>query len=171
MACGTMRRKIPLLEEAFTGHFTDHHSFLLTKMLARVDDIDADIADLDTRIGAEIRPFADQVERLDAIPGIDRTSAQAIIAEIGVDMSRFPTPAHLSSWARFAPGVNESAGKQKGTGATGHGNRYLARTLGNAAAGAGRTQTFLGTRYRRLARRRGKETALVAVGRSVLVSI
>jgi len=171
MACGSMRRKIPTLEEAFTGHFTSHHAFLLTKMLARVDDIDADIADLDTRIEAEIGPFADQVERLDAIPGIDRTAAQAIIAEIGVDMSRFPTPAHLASWARFAPGVKESAGKQKGTGATGHGNRYLARTLGNAAAGAGRTQTFLGARYRRLARRRGNKKALVAVGRSMLVII
>src|SRR5512144_1881024 len=127
LACGRMRRKIPMLEEAFTGYFTDHHAFLLTKMLARVDELDADIADLDARIEAEIRPFADQVERLDAIPGIDTTAAQAIIAEIGVDMSRFPTPAHLASWARFAPGVKESAGKQKGTGATGHGNRYLAR--------------------------------------------
>src|SRR4249919_3967224 len=74
MACGSMRRKIPMLEEAFTGHFTHHHAFLLTKMLARVDDIDADIAELDTRIEAEIRPFADRVERLDAIPGIDRTA-------------------------------------------------------------------------------------------------
>ena len=86
-------------------------------------------------------------------------------------MSRFPTPAHLASWAQFAPGVKESAGKQKGRGATGHGNRYLARTLGNAVAGAGRTQTFLGARYRRLARRRGNKKALVAVGRSMLVII
>jgi transposase len=171
MACGRMRSKIPMLEEAFTGHFTDHHAFLLAKMLARVDDIDADIAELDARIEAEIRPFADQVERLDAIPGIDRTAAQAIIAEIGVDMSRFPTPAHLASWAKFAPGVKESAGKQKGRGATGHGNRYLARTLGNTVAGAGRTQTFLGARYRRLARRRGNKRAVVAVGRSMLVII
>ena len=91
-----MRRKIPMLVEAFTGHCTGHHAFLLAKMLARVDDIDADITELDTRIEAEIGPFADQVERLDAIPGIDRTAAQAIIAEIGVDMSRFPTPAHLA---------------------------------------------------------------------------
>jgi len=160
-----------MLVEAFTGYFTDHHAFLLTKMLARVDDIDADLADLDARIEAEIGPFADQVRRLDAIPGIDRAAAHAIIAEIGVDMSRFPTPAHLASWARFAPGVKESAGKQKGCGASGHGNRYLARILGNAAAGAGRTNTFLGARYRRLARRRGNKKALVAVGRSMLVVI
>ena len=86
-------------------------------------------------------------------------------------MTRFPTPAHLASWARFAPGVKESAGKQKGRGATGHGNRYLARVLGEAAVAAGQTDTFLGERYRRLARRRGKKKAIVAVGRSILVII
>ena len=171
LARGRMRSKLPMLEEAFTGHFTDHHAFLLAKMLSRVDELDADIADMDARIEAEIRPFADQVDRLDAIPGIGRTTAQAIIAEVGVDMSRFPTPAHLASWARFAPGVKESAGKPKGRAATGHGNRYLARVLGDAAVSAGRTNTFLGARYRRLARRRGKKKALVAVGRSMLVII
>ena len=171
MACGSMRRKIPMLEEAFTG-LLHRPSRVPADQDARPGGrLDADIAELDTRIEAEIRPFADQVERLDAIPGIDRTAAQAIIAEIGVDMSRFPTPAHLASWAKFAPGVKESAGKQKGRGATGHGNRYLARTLGNAVAGAGRTQTFLGARYRRLARRRGNKRAVVAVGRSMLVII
>ena len=86
-------------------------------------------------------------------------------------MSRFPTPGHLASWARFAPGVKSSAGKNKGNGATGQGNRYLARVLGEAAIGAGRTDTFLGARYRRIARRRGKKKALVAVGRSILVII
>ena len=94
-----------------------------------------------------------------------------IIAEIGVDMSRFPTAAHLCSWARFAPGVKESAGRKKGNGATGHGNRYLAAVLGEAAVSAGRTDTFLGQRYRRIARRRGKKKAIVAVGRSILVII
>ena len=86
-------------------------------------------------------------------------------------MTRFPTPAHLSSWAKFAPGVNSSAGKNKGNGSTGHGNRYLARVLGEAAVIAGRTDTFLGARYRRIARRRGKKKAIVAVGRSILVII
>ena len=94
-----------------------------------------------------------------------------IIAEIGTDMTRFPTPAHLTSWARFAPGVKESAGKTKGNGTTGHGNRYLARVLGEAAVGASRTDTFLGERYRRIARRRGKKKAIVAVGRSILIII
>jgi transposase len=87
-----------------------------------------------------------------------------IIAEVGLDMTRFPTPAHLSSWARFAPGVKESAGRKKGTAATGHGDRYLARVLGEAAVSAARTNTFLGKRYRRIARRRGKKKAIVAVG-------
>ena len=171
MACGSMRRKIPMLEEAFTGYFTDHHAFLLAKMLDRVDELNTDIADLDTRIEADIRPFANQVEQLVAIPGIGHNAARAIIAEIGVDMGRFPTPAHLASWARFAPGVKESAGKPTGRGATGHGNRYLARTLGEAAVAAGRTKSFPGARYRRLARRRGNKRALVAVGRSMLVII
>ena len=97
--------------------------------------------------------------------------AHIILAEIGVDMTRFPTPAHLCSWARFAPGVKESAGRTKGRGSTGHGNRYLARVLGEAAVGASRTDTFLGERYRRIARRRGKKMAIVAVGRSILVII
>jgi transposase len=86
-------------------------------------------------------------------------------------MTRFPTAGHLASWARFAPGVKQSAGKNKGRGSTGHGNRYLARLLGEAAVGAGRTDTFLGERYRRIARRRGKKKAIVAVGRSLLVII
>ena len=94
-----------------------------------------------------------------------------IIAEVGLDMARFPTAAHLCSWARFAPGVKESAGKKKGRGSTGHGNPYLARVLGEAAVTAGKTDTFLGERYRRIARRRGKKKAIVAVGRSILVIV
>jgi transposase len=86
-------------------------------------------------------------------------------------MTRFPTPAHLSSWAKFAPSVKSSAGKTKGNGSTGHGNSYLARILGEAAAGAGKTNTFLGARYQRLVRRRGKNKAIVAVGRSILIII
>ena len=171
LARGRMRAKITQLEEAFTGHFTDHHALLLTKMLARIDALDADIAELDTTIGEMIVPFAPAVERLDEIPGVGITSARVIIAEVGVDMSRFPTAAHLASWARFAPGVKESAGQKKGTGTTGHGNRYLARALGEAAVTAGKTNTFLGERYRRIARRRGKKRAIVAVGRSILVII
>ena len=171
MARGSMRGKRQDLVEALTGRFNDHHAYLLTRMLARVAAIDADIADLDTRIAERMLPFDRQAAALAEIPGISRTVAAAIIAEIGVDMSRFPTAAHLASWARFAPGINESAGRKKGSSATGHGNRYLARSLGQAAVSASRTNTYLGARYRRIARRRGKKTALVAVGRSILVII
>jgi transposase len=171
MARTAMRAKIGRLEEAFVGRFGDHHAFLLAKMLARIDAITADIADVDARIEAEIAPFAPAVARLDEIPGVGVTAARVIIAEVGTDMTRFPTAAHLASWAKFAPGVQESAGKKKGTAATGHGNPYLARTLGEAAVCAGRTNTFLGERYRRIARRRGKKRAIVAVGRSILIII
>ena len=109
--------------------------------------------------------------RLDEIPGINLAAAHAILAEIGLDMTRFPTAGHLTSWARLAPGVKESAGKKKGKGSTGHGNSYLARVLGNAAAAAGKTDTFLGERYRRIARRRGAKRAIVAISRSILVII
>jgi hypothetical protein len=141
LARSRMRTKIGRLEEAFNGHFGEHHRFLLARMLARIDGADADIA------------------------------AAIILAEIGTDMSRFPTAGHLCSWAKFSPGIKSSAGKTKGTGSTGHGNRYLARVLGEAAIMAARRDTFLGERYRRIARRRGKKRAIVAVGRSMLVII
>jgi len=170
-ARGRMRAKLTVLEEAFTGRFNDHHGFLLAKMLARIDTISADLVDIDARIDAEMAPFAEAATRLDEIPGVGHVAACVIVAEIGVDMSRFPTSGHLSSWARFSPGIKESAGRKKGAGATGHGNRYLARVLGEAAVSAGKTDTFLGERYRRIARRRGKKKAIVAVGRSILVIV
>jgi transposase len=171
LARGVMRRKITTLQEAFTGYFTDHHAFLLATMKARVDAIDADIAALDERIEQMAAPFTVEVRRLAEIPGISFTAAYAILAEIGTAMDRFPTAGHLVSWAKFAPGVKESAGKKKGKGTTGHGNRYLARVLGNAAASITRTDTFLGERYRRIARRRGSQKAVVAIGRSLLIII
>ena len=171
LARGRLRAKISVLEEAFTGHFTDHHGFLLAKMLARIDAISADIGDVEARIETEVAPFAAAAARLDEVPGVNLTVAYVILAEIGLDMSRFPTPAHLAAWARFAPSVKQSAGRTKGTAATGHGNRYLARVLGEAAVSAGKTDSFLGERYRRLARRRGKKRAVVAVGRSILVIV
>ncbi len=164
-----MRAKLSLLEEAFTGCFSDQHAFLLARMLDRVDALSADIAALDTRIEALIGPFTAAVDRLDEIPGVGQTAAHLLIAEIGADMTRFPTAGHLVSWAKYAPGVKESAGKRKGRGSTGHGNPYLARVLGEAAVAASKTDTFLGERYRRIARRRGKKRAIVAVGRSILV--
>src|SRR5215216_1291587 len=166
-----LRAKLGQLEEAFCGHFGDHHGFLLARMLGRIDQASADIAELEAKIEEELGPFAPAADRLDEITGVGRAAAQVIIAEIGTDMGRFPTPGHLASWARFAPGVKQSAGKPKGKATTGHGNPYLARVLGEAAVAAGRTNTFLGERYRRLAKRRGTKKAIVAVGRSILIFI
>jgi transposase len=175
LARARMRAKITILEEAFaglpTGGFGEHHRFLLERMLGRIDAIDADIVVLDAQIEAHLAPFDQAVKRLDEMPGIGPVAAAIIIAEIGLDMTRFPTAGHLCSWAKFSPGIRSSAGKSKGSGSTGHGNRYLARVLGEAAVMAGRSDTFLGERYRRIARRRGKKKAIVAVGRSMLVII
>ena len=171
LARSRMRAKIGLLEEAFNGHFDNHHAFLLTRMLGRIDAIDADIAAVDAQIEAQLAPFASAAARLDDIPGIGPVAAAIILAEVGVDMSRFPTAGHLCSWAKFSPAICSSAGKSKGNGSSGHGNRYLARVLGESAVVAGRTDSFLGERYRRIAKRRGKKRAIVAVGRSILVIV
>jgi transposase len=171
MARTRLRAKTAQLEEAFVGRFSDHHAFLLATMLSRVDQASADITELDRKIEEAIAPFAQAADRLDEITGVGRAAAQVIIAEIGIDMGRFPTAGHLVSWARFAPGVKESAGKKTGKATTGHGNPYLARVLGEAAVAAGKTHTFLGERYRRIARRRGAKRAIVAVGRSILVIV
>jgi transposase len=171
LARSSLRRKIPALQEALTGRFTDHHAFLLGKMVTRIEAIEADIREVDARIEEQLAPFAPAAARLLEIPGIGPAAAATIIAEIGVDMTRFPTPAHLAGWAKFAPGVKESAGRRKGNSSSGHGNRYLARVLGQIAVTAARTNTFLAERYRRIARRRGAKRAIVAVGRSVLTII
>jgi transposase len=170
MAHTTMRRKIPQLRQALTGHFDDHHAFICATMLRRIDALAADIAQLDTRIEQMIAPFAAAVAKLDEITGIGMRAAQEIIAEIGVDMTVFPTAAHLASWAKFAPIDAQSAGRKKGN-STGKGNPWLAGTLGEVVAAIARTNTFLGERYRRLTRRRGKKRAIVAVGNSVLTII
>jgi len=115
LARSRLRSKIPQLAEAFVGYLTDHHRLLLAKMLTRIDALEADIADLETEIEAQIAPFAPAVARLDEIPGVGATAAAVIIAEVGVDMSRFPTPAHLSSWAFQQPtaGSDLSQGRSK----------------------------------------------------------
>lgn len=170
LARGSMRSKTDVLEEALTGHFEDHHGFLATTMLARLDALTADIEAVSVRIEAVIAPFAQHAERLDEITGVGVIAAQELIAEIGVDMTRFPTAGHLVSWAKFAPIDKNSAGTKRG-GATGKGNPWLGGTLGEIVAGVSRTDTFLGERYRRLARRRGKNRAIVAVGNSVLTIV
>jgi transposase len=162
-----MRAKTSVLRQALTGHFTEHHAFLLAMMVGRVDALTAQIDTLTTRIEKAIAPFAAQVAQLDEIPGIGAIAAQEILAEIGTDMSRFPTPGHLVSWAKFAPKARQSAGRSKAA-ATGKGNPWLGGTIGEAAIGAARTSTFLAARYKRVVKRRGKKRALVAVGNSIL---
>jgi transposase len=125
LARARMRAKIGLLEDAFNGHFDNHHAFLLTTMLGRIDATDADLAAVDAQIEARLAPFASAAARLDDIPGIGPVAAAIILAEVGVDMSRFPTAAHLCSWAKFSPGTCSSAGKSKGNRSSGHGDRYL----------------------------------------------
>jgi transposase len=170
MARGPMRAKVPVLREALTGHFEDHHGFLAAAMLARIDAATATEQRVTNRIEEMIEPFRHQVDQLIAIPGIKAKAAQELIAEIGVDMSRFPTADHLAAWARFAPVDRQSANRAKQA-TTGKGNPWLGATLGEIVAAIARTDTFLGERYRRLARRRGKQRAIVAVGRSVLVIV
>ena len=140
-------------------------------MLDNIDQLTAQIAVLDERIAILCEPYERQVAQLDGIPGFGVRTAQDLIGEIGVDMTAFPTAGHLCSWARLAPRVRESAGRRKGKNATGRGNPYIGGTLGEAAAGAGRTQTFLGAKYRRLIRHMPKLKAQRAVMRSQLVIV
>ena len=156
LARGKMRAKTSALQEALTGHFTEHHAFMLGMMLDRIDALTTQIATLTARIEQPIAPLAAQVAQLDEIPGIGTTAAQDLIAEFGADMSRFPTPGHLVSWAKFAPRARQSAGRAKAA-TTGKGNPWLGGTLGEAAAGAARTKTFLAFRYKRIVKRRSKK--------------
>lgn len=170
LARARMRVKIPVVAEALTGFFTDHHAWLLRMMLDNIDRLSEQITTLDTAIEEEIAPFAHQVAQLDEITGVGTTAAQELVAEIGVDMARFPSAEHLVSWAKFCPQVHESAGKRKPKG-RGKGNPWLGGTLGGIAGSVSRTDTFLGARYRRVARRRGSQKAVVAVGNSVLTVV
>ena len=168
LALGRMRPKQAHLAEALVGRFDTHHARLCSKMLAHIDDLTSTVADLSAEIEQAMTPFHRQQQRLTTIPGVGRRVAEVIIAETGADMSRFPTPGHLASWAGMCPGNNESAGKHR-SGRTRKGNQALRSALGEAAAAAARTKgTHLAERYRRLASRRGKKRATVAVGHTIL---
>jgi transposase len=172
LARGSMRGKIRRLEEALDcSFFTSQHAAVLAMMLAAIDYYSAQIAALTATIEALAEPWIRQITQLDAVHGIGTICAQDIIAEIGTDMTVFPTARHLVSWARWSPQVKQSAGKRKGSNSTGRGNPYLGAALGEAAIGASRTPSFLGARYRRLARRMPKKKALVATGNSMLTII
>lgn len=170
MARGVMRGKISKLEEALDcAFFTEEHAFILSMMLDSIDSLTAQIAVLDQKITQLCEPYEHQIAQLDGIPGFGVTTAQDLIAETGTDMSVFPTAGHLASWGRQAPGVSESAGKRKGKNATGRGSPYLGGALGEAAISAGRTDTFLGVKYRRLCTHMPKKKAQGAIMRTQLV--
>jgi len=168
LARGRLRGKLPALRTALAGRFRSHHAFLVGQLLAHLDYIDEAIATLSTEIESRLAPFADQLTRLDSIPGINRRTAEVIIAEVGVDMSVFPSAAHLASWAALCPGNNESAGKHK-SGKTRKGNRWLRNALIEAAAGASRAKdSALQARFRRVLRHRGPKKAVVALAHALL---
>jgi transposase len=169
LARGTMRGKITQLEQALDCSFlTDAHVAVLAMMLAAIDSYTAQIEELTARIEVLAEPYLRQIEQLDAVHGVGTISAQDVIAEIGADMTVFPTAAHLVSWARWCPQVAQSGGKRKGANAAGRGNPYLSAALGEITISAGRTPSYLGARYRRLVKRMPKKKALVATGNSVL---
>ena len=169
MAVRQLRRKIPDLQEALEGRFDAHHAALLAESLRHIDSADESIGRLSDRICELLAPWSRQLALLDTIPGVDRISAEVILAEIGPDMTRFPTAAHLASWAGLCPGNNESGGRQR-SGRTRKGSKWLRRTLTQSAHGAGLTKdTYLAAQFARLRSRRGPGKAAIAVAHSILV--
>jgi transposase len=163
------RAKIPQLEEALDGaeFFTSHHAALLDAMLRRIDLLDADIDRVSAAIEELLAPWEEQLQQAESMPGWQRRAAQDTLAETGPDMTRFPTPGHLVSWAGRAP-LDHQSGQHKGRGKRKKGNRYIGAVTGETSVSAGRTRTREGARYRRIARRRGKQKAQVALGNTQL---
>ena len=152
------------------GRFGDHHALLVRTILAKIDFLDHAITELSDEIDRVIAPFGPEVELLETVTGIDRRAAEGILAEIGTDMSRFPTSAHLASWAGMCPGNHESGGKRHG-GRSRKGSKWLGALLAETAAAAGRSKgTYLGAQHRRLTGRIGYTKANKAVGHSILVA-
>jgi transposase len=168
LARGRLRAKLPALRQALTGRFRGHHAFLLTQLLAHLDYLDEAIATLSHAIEEHLAPFAEAAVRLQTIPGVKQRTLEAIIAEIGVDMRRFPTAGHLASWAGLCPGNNESGGKRR-RGRVRKGNRWLKAALVEASLAAIRTKgSYLGAVYRRICRHTGHNVAIVAVAHAIL---
>lgn len=171
LALGSMRGKRPLLADALTGRFGSHHAFMTQVMLDRIDACIAAEERLTVQIEAMMVPFHRQLELIETAPGVGHRAAQVILAEIGVDMTRFTSDAHLASWAGMCPGNHQSGRTTKAV-PTRHGDPWLKAALGQAANAAARTKgTYLAARFKRIASRRGKKRALVAVGHSLLTSI
>jgi transposase len=169
LAKGRLREKREMLVKALEGRVQAHHRFILTELLCQIDNLEETIARFDAQIEAYCAPFEEAVVLLDTIPGVARHTAEVLVAEIGTDMSRFPTADHLAAWAGVAPGNHESAGKRR-SGKTRKGNKPLGVALNQAAHAASRTKhTYLSAQYHHLAGRRGKKKAIVAVAHSIVV--
>jgi len=170
LAKGALRKKIPALREALDARFTEHHALLIGQMLGQIDFLDETIQTLSARVEELTRPFSREIELLDTIPGVDKRAAEMILAEIGPDMSRFPTEAHLASWGGMCPGQRESAGK-KHSAATRKGSKWLRGTLTECSKAVVRTKgTYLSARYQRIKSRRGHAKATVATGHKILTA-
>jgi len=170
LARGTLRKKLPALRQALVGRFRPHHAFMVSQHLGHLDYLDEAIDALSHQIEEALRPFEVELTRLDSIPGVGRRTAEVLLAEVGVDMQRFPTAANLASWAGLCPGQHESAGKHRSA-RTRPGNRWLRTALVEAASMAARTHnTAVAARYHRIKRHRGHKKAVVAVARALLVT-
>jgi len=169
LAKGRLREKREQLVKALEGRVKPHHRFILAELLCQIDNLEEAVSHFDEQIQLLCVPFEAAIALLDTIPGVARQTAEIIVSEIGIDMSRFPSAAHLAAWAGVAPGNNESAGKRR-SGKTRKGNHALGVALNQAAHGASHTKgTYLSAQYHRLAGRRGKKRAIMAVAHSILV--
>jgi transposase len=170
LARGKLRKKLPALRQALVGRFRAHHAFLVSQLLAHLDYLDEAIETVSAQIDIAMVPFAEELARLDTIHGVNKRTAEVVIAELGVDMTVFPSAKHAASWSGLCPGNHESAGKHR-SGRTRHGNRWLRTALIEAAlaAGVGSTKGAFAARYRRI-RHRGHKKAVVAVAHAILVT-
>ena len=168
LAKGRLREKRDQLEQALRGLMGHHQRYLLTRQLAHLDFLNQEIDDLDREAAQRLDPFEPTVQAVDTIPGIGRRTAEIIVAEMGTDMGRFPTPRHLASWVGVCPG-NHQSGERRGRSPVRKGNNWLKPALVEAARAAARTKTYLGAQYHRLARRIGANRAAMAVAHSMVV--
>lgn len=169
LARGRLRKKITELEKALEGYLREHHRLILRLSIQMIASYDEAIDKLDHEIDQRMKPYREEAERLENIPGVKKRTVESIVAEIGVDMSRFPSDAHISSWAGVSPGNNESAGKRH-SGRSTPGNRWLKGSLTEAAWAASKEKgTYLKARYQRLVSRRGKKRAALAIAHTILI--
>ena len=170
LAKGRLREKRADLEQALRGLLGQHQRYLLTRQLAHLEFLNREIDDLDQEVARRVDPFEETVQAVDTVPGIGRRTAEIIVAEVGTDMTRFPSPRHLASWAGVCPG-NHQSGESRGRSPVRKGNNWLKPALVEAARAAARTRSYLGAQYHRLARRIGANRAAMAVAHSMLVML